>query len=67
LRDDPTGISRVHGRPEVLTLGSRAVRLYPLYHPAAALRAGAVLEALRADFARIPDLVAMPAPPQPPR
>ena len=37
LRGDPTGISRLHGRDEVVTIGERAVRLYPLYHPAAAL------------------------------
>jgi DNA polymerase len=65
LRADPTGISRVHGSPEVIVLGRRAVRLYPLYHPAAALRTGAVLAALRADFARIPELLQLPMPEQP--
>ena len=29
LRGDPTGITRLHGQPEVLVLGRRAVRLYP--------------------------------------
>ena len=66
LRGDPSGITRVHGDPEVITLGRRAVRLYPLYHPAAALRTPAMLEALRADFARIPDLLALDEPEQPP-
>lgn len=65
LRDDPTGISRIHGQPQPLTLGRRRVRLYPLYHPAAALRAGAVMEALRADFSRIPGLLAQPTLEQP--
>ena len=37
LRGDPTGITRLHGQPEVIVLGARAVRLYPIYHPAAAL------------------------------
>ncbi len=37
LRGEPTGISKIHGQPEVRTIGPRAVRLYPLYHPAAAL------------------------------
>lgn len=37
LRNDPAGITRVHGQPEVITIGRRAVRLYPIYHPAAAL------------------------------
>jgi uracil-DNA glycosylase family 4 len=65
LRDDPTGITRVHGQPEVRTLGPRVVRLYPLYHPAAALYTPSMLEVLRADFARIPELLTVPAPDQP--
>ncbi len=46
-------------------VGSRAVRLYPLYHPAAALYTPSTLEALRTDFHRIPELLAAGAPPQP--
>ena len=65
LRGDTTGISRLHGREEVLTIGVRAVRLYPLYHPAAALYTPSTLEALRADFHRIPELLALGPPPQP--
>ena len=37
LRGDTTGISRLHGQAEERVIGARAVRLYPLYHPAAAL------------------------------
>ena len=65
LRADPTGISRLHGQAEVRTLDGRTVRLLPLYHPAAALYAPATLETLRADFATIPGLLALPLPPQP--
>jgi uracil-DNA glycosylase family 4 len=65
LRADTTGISRLHGREEVRVIGTRAARLYPLYHPAAALYTPSTLEALRADFHRIPDLLALGAPPQP--
>jgi DNA polymerase len=65
LRGDPAGITRVHGRPEVRTIGVRAVRLFPLYHPAAALYTPSMLETLRADFARLPGLLAEPAPDQP--
>ncbi|MGB2710439.1 MAG: uracil-DNA glycosylase [Conexibacter sp.] len=65
LRGDPTGISRLHGQPEVHTIGQRAVRLYPIYHPAAALYTPSMLETLRADFARLPELLALPAPEQP--
>jgi uracil-DNA glycosylase len=65
LRGDMTGITRLHGQAEVRIIGPRAVRLYPLYHPAAALYTPSMLETLRADFARIPDLLAQPAPDQP--
>jgi DNA polymerase len=65
LRGDSTGITRLHGQAEVLTIGPRAVRLYPLFHPAAALYTPRTLETLRADFQRIPELLAEPAPPQP--
>ncbi len=65
LRNDPTGISRLHGQAEVRILGARGVRLYPLYHPAAALYTPRTLEVLRADFHRIPDLLALGAPEQP--
>jgi uracil-DNA glycosylase family 4 len=66
LRGDPTGITRLHGQPEVRVLGSRAVRLYPIYHPAAALYTPRMLETLREDFARLPELLALGAPEQPP-
>jgi uracil-DNA glycosylase len=66
LRADPTGITRLHGQPEVLTLGRRAVRLYPIFHPAAALYTPRMLETLREDFARLPQLLDMGAPEQPP-
>src|SRR3954463_3433857 len=70
LRTDPsTGITRLHGREEVRRIGPRTVRLYPLYHPAAALYTRSLLDTLRADFARLPDLLALdpPAQPEPPR
>jgi uracil-DNA glycosylase family 4 len=65
LRQDTTGISRLHGQDEVRVIGGRAVRLYPLYHPAAALYTPSTLEALRADFHRIPEVLALGPPPQP--
>ena len=65
LRGEPTGITRLHGQPEVLTLGRRAVRLYPIYHPAAALYTPRMLETLREDFTRLPELLALGAPEQP--
>jgi uracil-DNA glycosylase family 4 len=66
LRNDPTGITRLHGQPEVIMLGRRAVRLYPIYHPAAALYTPRMLETLREDFLRLPELLALGPPEQPP-
>jgi DNA polymerase len=60
LRDDTTGISRLHGQLEERAIGARRIRLYPLYHPAAALYTPRTLEALRADVARIPELLGLP-------
>ncbi len=64
LRGDPAGITRVHGEPEVRTIGSHTFRLYPLFHPAAALYTPSTLETLRTDFVRLPAILALPpAPP----
>jgi uracil-DNA glycosylase len=65
LRGDTVGISRLHGQDEIRVIGSRAVRLFPLYHPAAALYTPSTLETLRSDFHRIPELLARGAPEQP--
>jgi uracil-DNA glycosylase len=62
LRAQPTGITRVHGEPEVHTIGGHTARLYPLFHPAAALYTPSTLDTLRADFARLPAVLALPAP-----
>jgi len=65
LRGDPTGISRLHGQAEIRVVGRRAVRLYPLFHPAAALYTRSLMDTLRADFARLPELLALPLPAAP--
>ena len=65
LRADMTGITRLHGRDELRQVGPRVVRLYPLFHPAAALYTPAMLATLREDFGRIPELLERPAPEQP--
>jgi len=62
LRGEPAGITRVHGRPEVREVGDLTVRLYPLFHPAAALYTPSNVELLRTDFARIPALLALDPP-----
>ncbi|HEX4363598.1 MAG TPA: uracil-DNA glycosylase [Solirubrobacteraceae bacterium] len=65
LRGEPTGITRLHGQAEIRVIGTRAVRLYPLFHPAAALYTRSLLDTLRADFARLPGLLALAPPEQP--
>ena len=59
LSGKPTGITRVHGIPQQVTLGGNEVVLYPLYHPAAALYTRAMLSVLEEDFRRIPELLGL--------
>ena len=47
-------ISRTHGK----SVRAGVHLIYPVYHPAAALRQGALLRVLREDFQRIPELLA---------
>jgi uracil-DNA glycosylase len=66
LSGRPTGITRVHGQEQETTLGGRRVLLYPIYHPAAALYTPRMLEVLRSDFARLPELLGRETvPPEP--
>jgi DNA polymerase len=57
LSGKPTGITRVHGHPQEVSLGARTVTLYPLYHPAAALYTPSMLKVLEEDFSRLPALL----------
>jgi DNA polymerase len=66
LSGKPTGITRVHGTEQEVTLGGSRVLLYPLYHPAAALYTPRMLQVLEEDFARLPALLGrVVAPPEP--
>ncbi|MBA2792721.1 MAG: uracil-DNA glycosylase [Thermoleophilaceae bacterium] len=56
------GITQVHGQPQQHEIGGREVYLYPLFHPAAALRTPKVKEQLSEDFARLPGLIDAYAP-----
>jgi DNA polymerase len=62
LSGKPTGITRVHGQEQQVTVGGRSVLLFPLYHPAAALYTPAMLKVLEVDFARLPALLGAPPP-----
>ncbi len=55
-------ITRDHGK--VLEIDGRTI--YPLFHPAAALRATGVLNELKADFKKLPDIVSGKTPEKPP-
>lgn len=62
LSGSPAGITKVRGTPQVHDLGGRTVFLLPLFHPAAALRTPSMKHTLRADFSRLPELLAAPPP-----
>ena len=62
LTGSPQGITRAHGQAQRHEIGSRSVVIYPLFHPAAALRTPSVKEQLAEDFGRLPALVAESAP-----
>ncbi len=65
LRGETASITAVHGRAEIVLIGTRAVRLYPLFHPDAALYQRSSVALLHADVARLPALLALPVPEQP--
>ena len=50
-------ISRVHGEPKQISWQGLNLLVYPLYHPAAALRNGQVMKDLELDFAKIPEVI----------
>ena len=58
LTGSQRGITKVHGEPQQREIAGRMVTLYPLFHPAAALRSTSVLDLLRADVHRLPELIA---------
>jgi len=64
ITGSPVGITRVCGRPQRRELGGLDVTVYPLFHPAAALRSTSCLENLREHMARIPELLAQLKPPE---
>jgi uracil-DNA glycosylase len=57
LSGSPIGITKVCGRPQARRIAGVDVKLYPLFHPAAALRSSAVEQQLRECFQRIPSLL----------
>jgi len=62
LTGNSTGITRVHGSPQVHELAGRPVFVMPLFHPAAALRTPALRETLAEDFATLAGLLSQRPP-----
>ena len=60
LSGSQTGITRVHGIPQRTRIGERELYLYPIFHPAAALYTPAMLETLKQDFLRLPEVLGLP-------
>ena len=57
LTGSKRGISTVHGRVQERTIGGRSVRIWPLFHPAAALRSTTTRELLRQDIESLAQLL----------
>jgi DNA polymerase len=67
ITGSPMGITKVCGRPQKRELAGLDLTIYPLFHPAAALRSTGCLNDLREHMKRIPDLLEeMRAPAAPP-
>jgi uracil-DNA glycosylase family 4 len=58
ITGNQTGITRVRGTPQVHEIAGRTLFVFPLLHPAAALRTPSLVETLREDFAKLPGLIA---------
>jgi len=62
LTGSRVGITKVRGTVQVHDIGGRTVFLMPLLHPAAALRTPSLVDTLREDFAKLPELMERPLP-----
>jgi DNA polymerase len=66
ITGNQTGITRVRGKPQIHRLGARTVRVFPILHPAAALRTSKLRPTMSEDFAALGRLLEEPAPEQEP-
>jgi DNA polymerase len=57
LTGSPMGITKVCGRPQRREIAGLELTVYPLFHPAAALRSTGCLNDLREHMTRIPALL----------
>lgn len=52
-----TKISQVHGQPRLINFQERRSLVVPMYHPAAALRNGNIMQEFKDDFVKLPQLL----------
>lgn len=50
-------ISRIHGQSRTINLGDKKITIFPMYHPAAALRAGEMMKMFLDDFKKLREFV----------
>lgn len=50
-------ITAVHGRNYVVEFNGRNLTIIPMFHPAAALRAGQVMNMIKEDFMKLPEIL----------
>ncbi len=60
-------ISRIHGQPQTVEFQDKKIVVMPMYHPAAGLRRGEILEDLRKDFLKLGKLLESSLKPEPSR
>lgn len=57
-----TSISRIHGSPRTINWEGKSVTIFPMYHPAAALRQGSVMRDFENDFGKLKKLLVRKSP-----
>jgi len=50
-------ISKIHGQPHMIDFLNGRYTVFPMYHPAAALRAGEMMKQFKADFHKLADML----------
>lgn len=53
-------ISRIHGIPRKIMWNNKEILIFPMYHPAAALRAGDMMKQFEQDFMKLSSLLNTP-------
>lgn len=64
ITGNQAGITKVRGEPQIHTIGERTLYVFPILHPAAALRTPSLRETMEADFTALRALIGEPELPQ---